>query len=410
MMQNKENEDSEFLHDFHLTEDDLSNEAQRLFPFHTEILESLNSCGHSVLTNNLLSSGGKHIICSKLVRSHNNVKNVLNYLATKPLETKEKISDVPMIVICGLPRTGTTLLHNLMGCDPSCRTPLVTDMTMQPIPPILRSNIDEHKRRAKSEADIEAKVFETAKCDIKKFQKNLSSSHALFPAEEDAFLLGEVGIQPIYAILAPKETNLHTWYFNQHNKDFAYKYHQTVLQMLHDVDPPRTHWQLKSSVHTYYIDTLLKYYPQTSIIMSHRRLDEVLPSLYRFWLSAFSHYFNEDELINLKIILDQTVPTSIDIRIDRIIEFHNRKPSPKNVFDIQYEDLMKDPIGTVHRIYDHFDFLKWSDECEEAMRKWLIDNPQGQQGRHSYSLAEFNLETQMDKQLYKEYENIFLST
>ncbi len=50
------------------------------------------------------------------------------------------------------------------------------------------------------------------------------------------------------------------------------------------------------------------------------------------------------------------VPSSINIRIDRIIEFHNRKPLPKNVFDIQYEDLIKDPIGTVHRIYDHFDF------------------------------------------------------
>ncbi|CAF4067616.1 unnamed protein product [Rotaria sordida] len=68
MMTNKTNEDCELLHDLDLNEDDLSNEAK----------------------------------------------------PTKPLQTKEKISDVPMIVICGLPRTGTTLLHNLMACDPSC--------------------------------------------------------------------------------------------------------------------------------------------------------------------------------------------------------------------------------------------------------------------------------------------------
>ena len=42
------------------------------------------------------------------------------------------------------------------------------------------------------------------------------------------------------------------------------------------------------------------------------------------------------------------------------------------------------------------------------MRKWLIDNPQGKQGRHSYSLTEFNLENQMDKQLYKDYEKMFV--
>ncbi|CAF5159465.1 unnamed protein product [Rotaria sp. Silwood1] len=100
----------------------------------------------------------------------------------------------------------------------------------------------------------------------------------------------------------------------------------------------------------------------------------------------------------------------VDIWIDRIIEFHNREPSPKNIFDIQYEDLMKDPIGTVHRIYDHFDYLEWSDEFEKAMHAWLIDNPQGKQGRHTYSLDEFNLETQMNKQLYKDYEKMFLST
>jgi hypothetical protein len=61
-------------------------------------------------------------------------------------------------------------------------------------------------------------------------------------------------------------------------------------------------------------------------------------------------------------------------------------------------------------LYDHFDYLQWSDEFEEAMRKWLIENPQGKQGRHSYSLAEFNLETQMNKQLYQDYEKMFLST
>jgi hypothetical protein len=397
------------LHDIILSEDDLSDHAKCLFPFHTEILQSLNYCGRSILDNNCLSAGGKHIICSQLMRSHNNVKNILNYLATKPLETKQKISDVPMIFVCGLPRTGTTLLHNLMACDASCRAPLLTDMTMQPIPPILRSNTDEHKRRAKTESVIQMKVYETAQCDIQKVRKNFCASHALFPTEEDAAIQHDVGLRFIYVILASKETNFSTWFINQQNKDFAYKYHQTVLQMLHDVDPPHTHWQLKSPQHTLWIDTLLKYYPQASIIMTHRRLDEVLPSMYRYCLTFFSTFFTEDGSIDSKIILDHMIPTFIDIWIDRIIEFHHREPSPKNVFDIRYEDLMKDPIGTVRGIYDRFDFLQWSDQFENAMKTWLIDNPQGKQGRHSYSLAEFGLETQMNKQLYKDYEQIFLS-
>jgi hypothetical protein len=64
-----------------------------------------------------------------------------------------------MVIICGLPRCGTTLLHNLMACDPASRTPLLTDMTVQPIPPILRSNVDEHKRRIETETHIIAELF-----------------------------------------------------------------------------------------------------------------------------------------------------------------------------------------------------------------------------------------------------------
>jgi hypothetical protein len=143
--------------------------------------------------------------------------------------------------------------------------------------------------------------------------------------------------------------------------------------------------------------------------MSHRRLDEVLPSLYQYCFASFSVYFTQDDLIKSKILLDEMVPKFVDIWIDRIIEFHNREPSSKNILDIQYEDLMKDPIGVVRRIYDHFDFLQWSDQFEKSMEKWLIDNPQGKQGRHSYSLPELGLETHMNKQLCKDYEKLFLS-
>jgi hypothetical protein len=178
--------------------------------------------------------------------------------------------------------------------------------------------------------------------------------------------------------------------------------------MLHDIDPPRTHWQLKSPTNTWWIDTLLKYYPQASLIMCHRRLGEIIPSWLRYILTYNRIYFNDDDSTSVKMILKKAI-TAFDTRLDHLIEFRSRQPSPKNVFDIQYEDLIRDPIEIVRRIYDHFDFLQWSDEFEEAMRAWLVDNPQGKQGRHSYSLNKFGLENEMKKELYQKYEKIFLS-
>jgi hypothetical protein len=66
-MTSTKKEDSVLLHEFHLNEDDLADEAKRLFPFHTEILQSLNYCGRRTLTNNLLSEGGKHVVGSELM-------------------------------------------------------------------------------------------------------------------------------------------------------------------------------------------------------------------------------------------------------------------------------------------------------------------------------------------------------
>jgi hypothetical protein len=142
--------------------------------------------------------------------------------------------------------------------------------------------------------------------------------------------------------------------------------------------------------------------------MTHRRVDQVLPSLYSCWLAVSNIYFNEDNLINLMNILQEIIPTILDIWIDCIIEYRTRQESTKNTLDIKYEDLIKDPIGTVRRIYDHFDYLEWSDQFEEAMRGWLIDNPQGKRERHCYSLTQFNLETQMNKQLYNDYEKLLI--
>ncbi|CAF4399503.1 unnamed protein product, partial [Rotaria magnacalcarata] len=64
--------------------------------------------------------------------------------------------------------------------------------------------------------------------------------------------------------------------------------------------------------------------------------------------------------------------------------------SHNNIFDVTYDILIKSPIETVRRIYGHFD-LRWSNEFEAAMEAWIRENPQGKQGRHTYSLSEFGL-------------------
>ncbi|CAF3350123.1 unnamed protein product [Rotaria sp. Silwood2] len=69
---------------------------------------------------------------------------------------------------------------------------------------------------------------------------------------------------------------------------------------------------------------------------------------------------------------------------------------------------MSNPIDVVHRIYDHFG-LHWSTVFEIAMQQWLVENPQGKQGRHSYSLKDFNLKFEEIETHYADYTKIFLA-
>jgi len=79
---------------------------------------------------------------------------------------------------------------------------------------------------------------------------------------------------------------------------------------------------------------------------------------------------------------------------ERILEFRGDQNDKydqirKTIFDVANDDLMKDSVNTVRRIYNHFG-LRWPHEFKMVLEAWLHDNPQGKQGRNAYSLSDFN--------------------
>jgi hypothetical protein len=64
---------------------------------------------------------------------------------------------------------------------------------------------------------------------------------------------------------------------------------------------------------------------------------------------------------------------------------------PARFYDLQYEDLLADPMAAVHRIYTHFGYAVTPD-MEAGMRQWLAAHPQHQYGVHQYALSQFGLD------------------
>ena len=77
-------------------------------------------------------------------------------------------------------------------------------------------------------------------------------------------------------------------------------------------------------------------------------------------------------------------------------------------YDVQYQDLVTDPIAVVRSIYDYFGHdVKVT--METGMKNWLRANPQHKYGTHRYSLDEFDLDQEtIDTQFaaYRERFNV----
>ncbi|CAF3662899.1 unnamed protein product [Rotaria sp. Silwood1] len=220
-------------------EDDLSDEAKKQFDFHHEILRTFRFFAEHVLSNKQLSPVGRHLACTALEQNHINAKLVLNYVASHPEITSPMNALPHPLVLCGLPRSGTTLLYNLLACDLNCRAPLYSEMA-QPIPPLARSdNMGQVQRNNALQGFRE--MF--ANLGLGDCLQNMRASHPQYAIEEDQYIFHHAGYSWSHVLLSPPDDNelLH-WSSTDINKSFIYDYHKTFIQMLNSIDAPNSHW------------------------------------------------------------------------------------------------------------------------------------------------------------------------
>lgn len=386
----------------------LTERAKDLFGFYKDILNGFESYRQCIRSQEGIIEAGRESALSQIDKLNKNCIQVLNYAAENEEILNRSLPSIGPVIICGLPRTGTTLLYNLLNCDPTCRAPTYFDMSVDVVPPIARSDLVQQKKRMNS-------LISSIKVSEKfaEFRRQLASVHPSYPIEEDYLILRHASYTLFFTYIAINdETKSDVWLQNEMKKDYAYNYHKIFLRMLDSVDTPSSHWLLKSPMHCLHFDTILQHYPNALFVITHRRLDEALPSLCNLsWLVAQWAYDKNDTIQRKRIA--KRCCMFADQAVQSIEKFHN---SQKQMIDsarkchinVAYDDLMNNPIEVVRQIYDCFS-LKWSDEFETAMHKWLLENPQGKQGRHSYSLKEWNLSCEEIEKRYATYTKLFLS-
>src|SRR5438067_5546767 len=281
--------------------------------------------------------------------------------------TRQKIRQ-PLFIV-GLPRSGTSVLHRLLGADPEHRSPLMWEVR-SPSPP---TRADE-KRRIQS-ATQSCKFF-----------------NWLVPTFRCAHVVGAEVPQECVSLMTPTflsdqfdamyyVPSYRTWFFRQDLRP-AYEYHRRFLQHLQFRRSARR-WILKAPTHMFALPALLSVYPDALFVQTHRTpVDSMasVSSLVTILRSAFS------DAVDPFIVRSE----AIDYWSESTEKFlHERDRLAKNrICDVEYEEISRDPIAAVRRIYDHFDWTL-STEAEQRMRILVKSHAERQPGNHRYHLSEF---------------------
>jgi hypothetical protein len=89
------------------------------------------------------------------------------------------------------------------------------------------------------------------------------------------------------------------------------------------------------------------------------------------------------------------------------IAFRDSGAVPESRFrDVQYGDLVADPIATTRDIYRHFG-VEFSAGAERRMAEYLAENKSKRKGFHRYSLEPFGLDPRELLERYQFYVDRF---
>jgi hypothetical protein len=296
----------------------------------------------------------------------------------------------PPLFITGLPRSGTTFLHALLAQDPAHRSPRVWEV-MFPSPPPEQATYDSDPRILKVEKQL--KFIDVLMPDF----KSVHLIDARLPQECIAITNHEFKsytFESMYAVHSYK-----AWH-DRLDKRPVYEYHRRFLQHLQWRCPGKC-WVLKAPSHLLTLEALFQVYPDARIVLTHRDPLKVLASCASFTevlRGAFTDHIDKESLgQEVRQRWESGAQLAVDWRRDQ---------TDRRFLDVYYLDLVRDPMGMVRRIYDYFG-MELTPEAEQAMNKFMQDNPKGKGGVHRYSLKEFGMIPEEERRRFQFYTDFF---
>jgi hypothetical protein len=277
------------------------------------------------------------------------------------------------IVICGLPRTGTTHLHNLLSADPALRS-LPYWESLEPVLPESERGLDPDPRLGRTEQSVW--FINTAMPYFKRMHE-MTVDHV---HEEIQLLAIDVSTM-LFETTAP----IPQWrdHYLAEDQRPSYRYLKRILQALQWLRGGER-WVLKSPQHLEQFPVLLETFPDATFVVTHR--DPVAVTASMGTMVAYSARMSQaspDPVATGRYWAD---------RIERMLRqcVTDRDVLGRSI-DVRFDDLMADDEGMIDRIYQ-LAGQPMTAEGRAGMRRFADEHPRGRYGAVIYDLEELGLD------------------
>lgn len=314
---------------------------------------------------------------------------ITDLLARHPEILEQEIVRPTFIV--GLPRSGTSILFEVLAQDPASRVP----ETWEAMFPCAGRDAD---------GTGDPTVIARAHGLVTQWNRVVPEFATLH--EMGAHIPAECGLIMANSFISDHIASLfqapaYGAFYAGADMRPAYAYHRKILQILqwrHE----RVPWLLKAPAHQNHLDVLLETYPDARIIQTHRDPLKCMASTTSLMGCLFA--MRTDQPFDSDTFEDIMMGEATARRLEHVMDQRARGIVPEaNVCDSRYPDLLDDPMGCVEKIYSHFD-RDLSDEARERMGAYLTAKPQGRHGRHQYSVGRDEL---AERRFFRRYQDAY---
>jgi len=344
----------------------------------------------SILTNSLESEANLHPLGRFLIWGH-----LLEMLMTRLRLAKfwrghsaamASSSIRSPIFITGMPRSGSTFLHELLAQDPDNRCPKVWEV-MFPLPAPANGQCD-YRRVCKSATRLwwfrQLAPQADEVCPIR-----ACTPHECVAIHSYTFMS--------YEFVSTCRIPSYETFLGAADLTPVYLWQRRFLEHL-QLGWPARRWVLKSPVHVYGLKELFVIFPDAYVIQTHRNPLEVLRSNTQLTRVLQDLYARPGGLSQIGANEARTLREEME----RFMYFRDLHPELAHRFiDVSYPELASDPLGVIRRIYRGLEF-PLTDAAIQQMRQ-LISSRSRYHRPHSPTLSDFGLDTKEQSVRFERY-------